>query len=213
RFAPETGDFPMRYGRRYVPRRGRNPPTVWERRVVRDVTKIIGRSQKTWGALERSTLQFFENFTEAQNQAPLGRAARLLDIVPWKFAEWGRVNNALKEQLLELGAPWLRQALEANCPKAIIACGQDVRCKMHELDAEAPAYIPDSAQCGWFNIDTPQGRRRVPWFGVCHPSSWPVENPAYGEGGPLIDAFKRDIKAIVPYVREALSDGTRLRAR
>ena len=205
RFAPTSNDIPLRHGRRPVRGKFPNPPTYWTHgNDHRGRPVIKGRTQKsTWDRLDVATRLCLGELTPEQQQAPLGRAARLFDLVPWKFAKWGKLEPPRKEQFLAEGAQWLRRGLDQHQPKVIIACGQDVRRKMREMDGtetQVPAYAAGGPQSGWFRLNTPQGPKSVPWFGVPHPAARQVLDPVTRR---KVDPFDRDIRAIAPSVRAA----------
>jgi hypothetical protein len=211
RFVPKWGDVPLRHGRRPVRGKFPNPPTYWIRaQDHRGLPIIKGRTQtSTWGRLDSATRLCFDVLTPEQQEAPLGRAARLFDLVPWKFAKWGEVKPhrqppERKQQFLAEGAHWLRLGLDEHQPVVIIACGGDVRRKMREMDgtaSEVPVYAPGGPQCGWFRINTPLGPKRVRWFGVAHPAARQVSDPLEQRH---VYPFERDIRALAPCVRAAL---------
>lgn len=211
RFAPEWADVPLRHGRRPVRGKSPNPPTYWiHGQNHRGQPVIKGRTQtSTWGRLDSATRLCFGELTPEQQEAPLGRAARLFDLVPWKFAKWGEVKPhkqppERKEQFLAEGAQWLRRGLDKHQPTVIIACGGDVRRKMREMDgteSEVPGYAAGGPQCGWFRVNTPLGPKRVRWFGVAHPAARQVFDPVKQ---CHVYPFERDIQALAPRVRAAL---------
>lgn len=205
RFAPEPSDTPMRHGRRQVRGKQPNPPACWDLIPDADDLKVVGRSQTTWTKLDWATIQCFPALSQAQQLAPLGRAARIFDIVPWKFAMWRKVNAELKRRFLDAGTPWLKRALDAHAPKVIVACGEDVRRRMRAMSgpsSDVPEYKAGGPQYGWFALDTADGVRRVRWFGIGHPGAPAVKDYSTQR---FVDIFRRDIGLIAPHVREALA--------
>ena len=113
-------------------------------------------------------------------EAPLGRAATIVDAVPWKFANWSKVKGD-KTQLLESGRRYLLGTLENLSPKAIIASGGHAQSALREL------FELEQSHRGTLSING----HEIPWFSVVAPT-------AFG------DRFRNDMEKIRSEIQRAL---------
>lgn len=155
RFTPGPSKTPIKHGR---DGKGR---AKWVR-GRRDATY-----QRTWAEIDRALRDCLLDMTVDERDAPLGRIATIVDVVPWKFKAWSKVGPDIRDELLELGAPYLRGVLKAYPPAIIIAAGHAVRVLMESRYQGVPKYAPGNPQRGRLHI----GKLRVPWFGVSHPAA------------------------------------------
>jgi hypothetical protein len=183
RFEPGFHAAPLIHGRGPAPGAG---PAVWFNGAPEQPP--IRQRQPTWSALDWATRECFGQLDVQRAQAPLGRAAAIFDLVPWKARNWSRIPAPMRDELVIIGAQYLMEAFEVHPPTVIIACGEDTRRGMQAInDQGIPAYAPGHQQ-GHFRV----GGVAIPWFGVRHP----VARGA---------AFNHDIQAIAPLLAPILA--------
>jgi hypothetical protein len=156
RFQPGPLMGPLLHGRNGANQatwRNRNNPTP--------------HGQSTWTRIDRAV----SNCLALAGPAPataLGQIATMVDIVPWKFAQWSAVPGGTKAELLALGEPYLTATLQEHTPAVIVAAGESVRRLMHDLHPNTiPPYESGKRQNGIIQV----GACAVPWFGVVAPTA------------------------------------------
>jgi hypothetical protein len=164
---------------------GRNAgatPKTWIRPAIHGQAPT-SRPQQTWSRIDSRLMTLF-NLPPQQRRAelPLGRRAAIIDLVPWKFQDWGGDNAdltpELRDALCDAGAPHLTATLQDHVPRVIIAAGAHVWKTMERLkrkkvepwvSATINPYQPSRIQVGKVTIN----RVAVPMFGVSAPTAFP----------------------------------------
>jgi hypothetical protein len=168
RFEPAPVGFPLHHGRH------NKLPTIWV-----NPNAPLSSYQPTWGsidcALTRCIPSQYPNYYTAI-QAPLGRVAAIVDVVPWKFANWSALQPDTKDSLICAGSERLVNTLQEHTPRVIICAGKDARRAMYcryGLPQNAPTgafgvppYQPNAIQRGRIFVN----EQEVLWFGVPAPT-------------------------------------------
>jgi hypothetical protein len=137
---------------------------------------------------------------------PLGRSAAIIDLVPWKFKDWGGthadLSPDLRDALCDAGAPYLTETLQNHVPRIIIAAGVDVWKTMRKLklrhvepwdNATIDPYQPDQIQRGQVTINNVD----VPLFGVLAPTAFAAQ-----AGMPI--PFYAQLEELAPQIIDIL---------
>jgi len=129
RFDPTRTGPPLRRGRE----RGR--PRHYQRGTGRS------RPSATWSLLDNI---LGEALAGVRVDAPLGHAAALVDAVPLKFRNWGRVDRRLQAELVDWSAPLHLAFLREVHPTTLVLLGSATRRLLVNLPPLRGAHEPKS---------------------------------------------------------------------
>jgi hypothetical protein len=175
RFEPGPIAYPLVHGR------DGNRLAVWTRHGQRRRPA----PQETWRAIEEALRACLPDI----DANPLGRVAAIVDVVPWKFRNWSKVDENVRRALILAGQPYLRWTLSTYPPAMVVVAGQDAWTALAAAFPERmPGYSPNGIRSGELYLNGVQ----IPVVGTVAPTA-------------RRDRFRSDMRAIAARIRQALA--------
>jgi hypothetical protein len=126
RFSPDFSAKPCPHGGSLDTRPG---PVAWH---GGDNGEIRATSNRTWTGMEQVLCMALDALGQESSHGGLGRLGSVIDMAPWKFAKWSKLDGESKRDFLEKGESSFGELLRLTKPTVLWVMGSDARKRFAE---------------------------------------------------------------------------------